>query len=252
MTREELWLPLEDELAQWRAAGRTASLWLRDDDAVAPTPALDRLIDLAREHEVPVALAIIPAGTGPDLARRLDEEAHIHPVVHGWSHANHAPASEKKQELGNHRPRQTVLDDLARALARLSELYRDRLTPLLVPPWNRIDAALLDDLPALGFAGLSAFGHRLTSTPRLAVVNTHIDIVDSRAGNRCRDHGLLIAGLVRELADARAAASTAPVGVLSHHLVSDAEAFRFLHDLFALTARSGAVRWRKPAELLKR
>lgn len=252
MTNEDLWRPLRDELQEWRAAGRTASLWLRDDDAVAPTPALDRLIGLTREYNVPVALAIIPARTGPDLARRLAQETFIHPVIHGWSHANHAPPSEKKQELGDHRPRQVVRGDLANGLARLSELYRDRLTSLLVPPWNRIDSALLDDLPTLGYTGLSAFGHKLASTEHLTVVNTHIDIVDSRAGNRCRDHGLLIADLTRELADARAAGGAAPVGVLSHHLVSDDDAFRFLHDLFTVAGPSGVVRWRTPAELLER
>ncbi|QIG47655.1 polysaccharide deacetylase [Nordella sp. HKS 07] len=252
MMNEDLWRPLRDELQEWRAAGRTASLWLRDDDAVAPTPALDRLIGLARDYAVPVALAIIPVSTGPDLAHRLAQETLIHPVVHGWSHANHAPPSEKKQELGDDRPRQAVKDDLTRGLARLSEFYRDRLTSLLVPPWNRIDPALLDDLPMLGYTGLSAFGHKLASTEHLTVVNTHIDIVDSRAGNRCRDHGVLIADLARELAEARAAGGAAPVGVLSHHLVSDDDAFRFLSDLFDVTARSGVVRWRTPAELLER
>lgn len=246
-----LWQPLQDELAQWRDAGRSASLWLRDDDAIEPTPALDRLADLARGHDVPVALAIIPARTGPALANRLATEKIIHPVVHGWSHANHAPASEKKQELGLHRPRDTVLSELARGLARLREFYGDRLTPMLVPPWNRIDPALLDDLPDVGFTGLSAFGHKLTTRPGLAVVNTHIDIVDSRAGNRCRDHGTLIAGLVQELREARTTDGGRPIGVLSHHLVSDDDAFRFLADLFAVTARSGAVIWRAPAEFLR-
>lgn len=245
-----LWQPLQDELAQWRDAGRGASLWLRDDDAIEPTPALDRLADLARDHQVPVALAIIPARTGPALAHRLAAETIIHPIVHGWSHANHAPAPEKKQELGPHRPRATVLGELAKGLTRLREFHDDRLTPMLVPPWNRIDPALLDDLPDVGFTGLSSFGHKLTTRPGLAVVNTHIDIVDSRAGNRCRDHGTLIAGLVQELQEARATGGGRPVGVLSHHLVSDDDAFRFLTDLFAVTAQSGAVNWKAPADLL--
>lgn len=245
-----LWQPLRDELARWRDAGRTASLWLRDDDAVAPTPALDRFAGLGRDHGVPVALAIIPARTGPALADRLAGEELIHPVIHGWSHANHAPAAEKKQELGLHRPRDAVLGDLTNGLARLRRFYGDRLTPMLVPPWNRIDPSLLDDLPALGFAGLSVFGHKLGSRPRLAVVNTHIDIVDSRAGNRCRDHGTLITGLVQELRDARDAGDGRPVGVLSHHLVSDEDAFRFLADLFAVAALSSAALWRTPGELL--
>ncbi len=46
MTRaatDSLWLPFETELDRWSAAGRRVSLWLRDDDAIAASPALDRL-----------------------------------------------------------------------------------------------------------------------------------------------------------------------------------------------------------------
>ena len=249
MTKGKLWQLLEDELAHWRAAGMRAQLWLRDDDAVRPSPALDRLIGLAGQFDVPVALAIIPSRTGPDLARRLDRARHIHPVIHGWSHANHAPPSEKKQELGPHRARDIVLSELSMGLARLSDLHGERLVPMLVPPWNRIDPSLLDDLPALGFAGLSAFGHKLASKPKLPVVNTHIDIIDSHAGNACRDHGMLVNSLVTELAQARALGGRA-VGILSHHLVSDDDAFRFLRELFTAAAQSGVVRWRSPGEIL--
>lgn len=246
-----LWQPVMAELAQWRASGLTAPLWLRDDDAIEPTPKLDRLTALTAEFAVPVGLAIIPSRTGSPLARRLERAAHIHPLIHGWSHDNHAPPAEKKQELGPHRPRDDVLRDLSAGLARLAGLYAGHLTTMLVPPWNRIDETLLMDLPRLGFTGLSAFGHRLVSQAGLAVTNTHIDIVDSRAGNVCRDHGVLTASLARELAMARQAGGE-PVGLLSHHLVSDDEAFRFLRDLFSAAAQSHSVRWHTPREIMAR
>jgi hypothetical protein len=244
-----LWQPIRDELFRCRDAGRAAELWLRDDDAVEPTPQLDRLIALTQEFAIPVALAIIPARSGSALAYRLETAQHLHPVVHGWSHANHAPNLEKKQELGLHRPRGAVLNDLSMGFARLSDLHGERLVPMLVPPWNRIDLSLLDDLPALGFRALSAFGHKLGPRPGLAVVNTHIDIVDSHAGNACRDHAWLVAALARELAQARASGGR-PVGILSHHLVSDVMAFRFMRDLFT-AAPPGLVTWCRPDELLK-
>jgi hypothetical protein len=246
-----LWQPVLAELAEWRAAGLTAQLWLRDDDAIEPTPKLDRLIALTADYDVPVGLAIIPSRTDSTLARRLDRAGHIHPLIHGWSHDNHAPAAEKKQELGQHRPRDDVLRDLSAALARLTELYSTRLTTMLVPPWNRIDETLLMDLPRLGFTGLSAFGHKLVSQAGLVVANAHIDIVDSRAGNACRDHGVLTASLAQELAMARKAGGR-PVGILSHHLVSDDDAFRFLRDLFSAAAQSQAVRWHTPREIMAR
>lgn len=248
MTAKDLWQPLRDELVSWSNAGLTPELWLRDDDAVEPTPRLDRLIALTGEFHIPLALAIIPARTGPALAHHLADARHAHPLVHGWSHANHAPPAEKKQEFGAHRPRAAIVSDLAMGLERLSTLYGERLVPMLVPPWNRIDPDLLADLPRLGFVGISAFGHKLRSAPRLAIANTHVDIIDSHAGNACRDHAWLVAALTEELAQARALGGR-PVGILSHHLVSDDEAFRFLRDLFT-AAPAQYARWLKPQDLL--
>jgi hypothetical protein len=249
MTSAAYWQPVRDELDNWRKAGLDAALWLRDDDATEPTPQLERLIALTGEFDIALALAVVPARTGPALSQRLERVLHVHPLVHGWAHANHAPPDEKKQELGDHRPRATVLGDVDRGLRRLADLYGERLVPILVPPWNRIAVPFLDDLPDLGFKGLSSFGHRLASRPGLKIVNTHVDIVDSHAGNVCRDHGLLAASLARELELARVHGGW-PVGILSHHLVSDDDAFRFLRDLFAITARSSNVRWRSPRDLL--
>lgn len=248
MTGPHVWQPVRDELARWRDVGLTADLWLRDDDTTEPSPRLDSLIALTAEFGIPVTLAIIPKRAGPALAERLARETHLYPAIHGWSHANHAPPGQKKQELGPHRPRADVLNDLAAGFARLSELHGERLVPMLVPPWNRIDPDLLDDLPALGFRGLSAFGNKFHSRPGLVVVNTHVDIIDSHAGNACREPAWLAKTLAEELAAARAAGGR-PIGILSHHMVSDDEAFRFLRDLFTV-APPGRVRWRAPSDLL--
>ncbi len=101
MSESQIWQPLLSELAGWERAGRKADFWLRDDDAVEPTAALDRLLTLTEKYGVPVALAVIPAFTGAALAKRLDEAPHAVVAVHGWSHENHAAAGEKKQELGS-------------------------------------------------------------------------------------------------------------------------------------------------------
>lgn len=100
---DDPWKTLEAELDRWRQAGRTARFWLRDDDAVEPTPALDRLVALSGQHRVPMTLAVIPEHTGEALAQRLTVHRDIDVAVHGWSHVNFAGAGEKKQELGPHR-----------------------------------------------------------------------------------------------------------------------------------------------------
>ena len=205
--------------------------WLRDDDAVEPTPALAELAELTQRFAVPLVLAVIPARTGDDLAGWLAPRSHIHPAVHGWSHHNHAPASEKRQELGPHRPRQAVLDELDGSLKRMRMLHGERLFPMLVPPWNRIEPALIGELPRLGFTVLSAFGRAHAAAP-IPVVNAHVDLIDSRAGHRRRDPAVLIAQLASELGLARAAGEHA-VGVLGHHLAGDGTALAFLEACFA-------------------
>ncbi|TMV59615.1 hypothetical protein FGG78_35815, partial [Thioclava sp. BHET1] len=62
------WAAVKTELDRWAAAGRRADLWLRDDDAVAPTAQLDRLIALTGAARVPVLLAVIPRDTDAALA----------------------------------------------------------------------------------------------------------------------------------------------------------------------------------------
>jgi len=158
MTADRIWRPLVEELARRQRAGRKAEFWLRDDDAVDPTPALDRLLGLTGEFAVPLTLAVIPALTDEQLVARLDEAPHVTVAVHGWAHRNHAPEDQKKQELGPHRPREAVLDDLARGLSHVTGLHGARAVSMLVPPWNRIDAGLVSALGSIGFAALSVYG----------------------------------------------------------------------------------------------
>ncbi|HEX2116752.1 MAG TPA: hypothetical protein VHM01_20290, partial [Alphaproteobacteria bacterium] len=67
------WTALTEELDQWRAAGRAATFWWRDDDATAPSGALDRLLALHQKYATPLAIAVIPARAQPGLAERLTD-----------------------------------------------------------------------------------------------------------------------------------------------------------------------------------
>lgn len=243
----EIWQPLTTELARWRQAGRTADLWLRDDDAIEPIAALDRLLAMTASHAVPAALAVIPAPTGTQLAERLARESHVTVAVHGWSHENHAPQGEKKQELGRHRPREIVLAELSEGRARLQRLHSGRFAPLLVPPWNRIDTDLLPHLAGVGFSALSVFGAPGPSPIRL--LNSTVDIMDWRGNRGGRDHAALVSEIVAQL-ELAFRGEGGPVGLLSHHLVHDEVAWNFLDRLFEVTAASGACRWRSVGELL--
>ncbi|MGO8058228.1 polysaccharide deacetylase family protein [Rhizobium johnstonii] len=248
MTDGIAWDPLHRELDRWQAAGRVARFWLRDDDAVAPTQALETLMTLAGQSQVPLTLAVIPGLTGEALAARLVEDAAVAVAVHGWSHTNHAGPERKKQELGGDRPADVVLGELGEGFRLLQRLHPARFLPVLVPPWNRIDAALIPALPALGFAALSVYGRAKQDGP-MPLLNTHVDIIDWHGTRGGRSEADLVAELVAELRH-RFAGSDEPVGVLTHHLVHDAAAWDFLSALFAVTGRHPGVRWSAASELL--
>jgi peptidoglycan/xylan/chitin deacetylase (PgdA/CDA1 family) len=250
MTDDEVWRPLRAELARWIHASRSARFWLRDDDAVKPTQALERLLALGRENAVPLTLAVIPAHAENALAERLAGEPGVSAAVHGWSHVNHASKDEKKQELGSHRPREVVLGQLRDGYARIEELFPKRFVPVLVPPWNRIDPLLLPQLPELGFEALSIIGPvKAKHAAFLPVINTHVDLMDWHGTRGCRDHGELVTAIVKELQH-RFNGSDQPIGILTHHLVHDESAWAFLHKLFAEVTAAPGGRWVFLRELL--
>ncbi|MFP5076952.1 polysaccharide deacetylase family protein [Rhizobium sp. YIM 134829] len=237
--------PILAALDRLQAGGRTARFWLRDDDAVAPTQALDRLLALTAAHGVPLTLAVIPEPAGSALQQRLAGEGHVTVAVHGWAHSNHAAADAKKAELGADRPAETVTAELAEALEKLRRLFGPQLLPVLVPPWNRIDTALIAALPALGFQALSVYGAE-TSAP-LPVINTHVDVMDWHGTRGCRDVQVLAAEIVARLDD-----DGNHVGLLTHHLVHDEDVWVFLARLFEATERHPACRWVGLSTLLAR
>lgn len=230
------WAPLAGEMSRWRDAGRKPVFWLRDDDAIEPTPALDRLMRLGADFDVPILLAVIPASTGEALATRLSREEQVTVAVHGYAHLNHAPAGEKKCELGQHRPAAAVIRQLSDGVAKLRRLHGRKLLPVLVPPWNRIDEGLIPLLPPAGFQAISVFG---PAKPwPLAVINANVDIIDWHGSRGCLPTPILVDNTVAQLR--RAFDSGDPVGILTHHLVHDDAAWAFLARLFEITTSAGA------------
>ncbi|HMA14767.1 MAG TPA: polysaccharide deacetylase family protein [Kiloniellaceae bacterium] len=245
------WRALEAELAAWHAAGRVAGFWWRDDDAVAPSAALDRLLDLAAGHRADVALAVIPARAEPALARSLAEHpARTAVLQHGYAHLDHAPAGAKKCELVAPEARPAILEELARGRDRLEALLGERLLPVMVPPWNRIDAALLRRLPALGFAALSTYKARPCAAPApgLLQVNCHLDILQWRPERCFVGTDAALALLTGHLAAKRSAAAEdeEPTGILTHHQVHDADAWDFFEALLSFLGGHEAARLMPP------
>ncbi|MBD2748123.1 glycosyl transferase family 28 [Microvirga sp. BT688] len=174
------WSPLNAALERARDQGLRVRFWWRDDDAVADTPALDRLLTLAGRYGAGIGLAVIPRDLQASLASRLMDESSAFALVHGWSHDNHAPAGAKKAEFGAHRPVETIVKEAQRGLQVARGQLGERLLPVFVPPWNRISGELIPHLPRLGFTGLSTFADRGVASPApgLLQINTHVDPID--------------------------------------------------------------------------
>jgi hypothetical protein len=237
------WPALDAEIATWAAAGRVATLWWRDDDAIADTPALQRLLAAAGER--PLALAVIPDAATPSLADAVAPLPSVAVLQHGFAHRNHAPTGRKKSELGLDRPLTVLLQELGDGLVRLRRLFGARALAVLVPPWNRIDPAVVDQLPRLGFRGISCYGPRPRASSALMTVNTHGDIIDWHGGRGFVGTDAALGLLVGHLQARRRGAADAaePTGLITHHLVHDEACWDFLGRLTARLEGRAGVRW---------
>ncbi len=223
-----------------RAADAAVELkvWWRDDDAVAASPALERLLTLSREFTIPIAIAAIPTGIQPSLPARLREEAGTRLLVHGFSHTNHAGPGRKPAEFGAERPLPARSVDAKAGLARAREQTGELLLPVFVPPWNRIAPGLATALPGLGYVGLSTFGPR-EPVPGLVVANTHLDPVDWRGSRGAVAPERLAAALERALESH----DPGPIGILTHHLVFDEALWTLTRRLLEHLSSHQAIRF---------
>ncbi len=237
------WAAFDEEIARWRDLGHSAELWWRDDDAIDATPELDRLLKIQKDSGAPLALAVVPASATEALATRLAHEAGVDVLQHGYAHTNHASATEKKMELGPHRPAMLVLGELGTGWLALERLFASRALAVMVPPWNRIAPLLVPILPEIGYRGLSAFGARQRPEPvrGLRQVNTHVDLIDWKRGRGFVGESAALSQLVQALTRARTD-SREPVGVLSHHLVMDEQGWDFLKSLWGRATTTPGIK----------
>lgn len=244
------------ELDAWAKIGLTAELWWRDDDAGVPCPALDQLLSLSDRHAVPCGLATVPTRAGDPLRKSVSNALHIWVLQHGYAHINHAPSGNGAWELGLHRPTSVVLDELRSGMTKLSQLFKDRFVPVIVPPWNKMDAELLPYLPVMGFRGVSASykEHRPVPPGDLRVADAHCDLLswkDKAHGAKFAGSGKCVTNIVSHLKSKRTGLTdeTEPTCVLTHHLEMDDDAWHFMDTLLALTSVHPAAQWMSPVDI---
>ncbi|MBO6511140.1 MAG: polysaccharide deacetylase family protein [Roseibium sp.] len=222
--------------------GRKVRFWWRDDDAIEPTPLLDRLLAHANQHNVDVALAVIPKNATEALAERLATERHAWVLQHGWQHKNfqRKDLREKAAELGTRRDPDELMAQLVEGKARLESLFGTKFIHAMVPPWNRIAPEISRRLPGIGIPGLSSFTWH--NFPRTHQVQSHIDILKWK--KQVRFIGWESARLRFDLQLTRRRNGThEPVGILTHHLAHDEGCFEFLDEFLAIAAHHDGAEW---------
>ncbi len=265
------WAALIKELDQWRRAGLTARFWARDDDAIALTPQLDRLISIAKAVKVEVGLAVIPSRLTEKLADYLhSDEAPFYPMCHGWRHINYG-APNHPSEFGPERALSQLRDDAEAAFESFSRRF-GAAGIIFVPPFARISQALLAELPKFGFCGVSTgptaaerryarlASHLGLYLPlRRAPIrrpmhhDVHIDPFEWRGG-QARSTRSIERETIGYLRARRIGylPSNSPIGVLMHHLAFDEDTWRVCHDLLAVLASHPAVGWPSVASMIER
>ncbi len=243
------WHRLEAELDKWAQAGRRATLWWRDDDAVKPGPILDRLASAA--DGAPLTLAVIPALAETALSDWLADHPNISVMQHGYRHENRAPAGEKKCEFPAALDDAGLLVDLAAGRERMESLFGARFNPALAPPWNRISDSLPSKLAQSGLQGLSVYRRENRPVGPRLWIDTHCDILAWRTTRGYVGDDTALGLIVDHLRARRTGnALDEPTGVMSHHIVHDEGCWTFLRSLAQHIDRHPAAAWCNPFEVL--
>ncbi len=239
---------LSAELTLWSKHGQNTRFFLRDDDAVEITPDLIHLQKMTETRNIPILLAVIPKFAKCELGKFVKSHPQITPAVHGYSHQNQAGKSEKKTELGAHRPVDQVLNELNEARSKMTGLFGHHLSDILVPPWNRIDGDVAAGAKGLGFRAISGFGWENPAN-EFAWVNTHVDIINWRENASPKS----IAEITDELTDNLQIARNnafAPIGILTHHLVHSQLCWHMLDEILEYLCGHQNVKWVSADDLI--
>jgi hypothetical protein len=199
------------------------------------TPELRRLLVHLTRADVSLCLAVIPEGVDPELCAAV-APYRVTILQHGFAHLN--GAGSPPSEFSPADDPDDVAARLANGWTRL-EGFRRRL-PVYVPPWNVLTPNVV--------AALTKSGHRAVSAwnglSRPGRVDVHVDLLRWRGQPRFAGQERILDRLTALLEQRRRQGLwREPIGLLTHHLVHDEEAWRFLDELLLFPPLQANADW---------
>lgn len=200
--------------------------WWRDDDAVARTAQLERLLQLQLDLNVPLNLGVVPGLLNRSLVDCLHAYPQVTVLVHGWLHQNHCTNETSNSEFPLTRPVEDMKTELANALSTLRQAFGKQCIPVFVPPWNQFPVDLEPTLVELGYSGISlgSGGMRGVNFQKQGLIraDTHMEPIN---WNTLGLHN--VAASARGFARRLREGSRGPFGLLTHHLAHNPEIWEF-------------------------
>ncbi len=223
------WRERLDEAALRMASSGLPPLFFRADDIGAASKAFDSLCRIFRFHQVPLAMAVVPAWLSDArqeklfLAAPMDEDLwHWH--QHGWRHMNWQKRG-KRCEFGSDRAADRQNEDILQGRNKMERIFGSYFVPVFTPPWNRFSSTTLRSLIKLNFKGISAsdsfppgikFRYEIRNFP------ARLDLHIRKAKDPAEDFSMLLdqfSGLTK---------MKGPSGIMIHHQRMTPFAFEFL------------------------
>jgi hypothetical protein len=231
------WLRLGAELARWRKARRTPLLWWRDDDAFEPSTQLRRLVGHAERAGVPLSLSVIPALLSPELCAWVNRYPSVTVLQHGIDHTD-AGGAEEPTQFDPRQPPHAVAQRLGHGWSALAGFHRR--IPVYVPPWNALTPNVTAAAAMVGLESISAWG----APAGEGRIDAHIELMRWGGSPRFAGRGRVLNRLRRALKRRRLQQRwDEPIGLLTHHLVHDDAAWRFLAALLGFEPLKRTARW---------
>ncbi len=226
------WREMLDEACAKMASAGLPPIFFRADDIGAASRAFEALCSLFRIHQVPLAMAVIPAWLSEARQEKLFQAAPVNEELwnwhqHGWRHINWQKDG-KNCEFGSDRAPERQREDILQGRIKMERIFGPNFVEVFTPPWNRFSTATLKALRELDFKGISAvdpFPTGIKSRYGIQHLPVRLDLHTRKAKDPEADFALLI--------DQFAAISTMKglTGVMIHHQRMTTFAFEFLERM---------------------